>query len=53
MRQGHRAFPHAESIIPGWYRGLQQVAQKWTQPIPEWKAALNQCVMLFGERVQV
>jgi hypothetical protein len=27
------------------------VAKKWTQPIPAWKAALNQCVMLFGERV--
>ena len=25
----------------------------WTQPIPEWKAALNQFVILFGERVQV
>jgi len=28
------------------------VAQKWTQPMPAWKAALNQCVMLGGERVQ-
>ena len=33
--------------------GLQHVAKKWTQPIPEWKAALNQFVILFGERVQV
>jgi hypothetical protein len=33
--------------------GLQQVANKWTPPIPEWKAALNPCVILFGERVQV
>ena len=35
------------------YMGLQRVAKKWTQPIPEWKAALNQFVILFGERAQV
>ena len=35
------------------YMGLQHIARKWTQPIPEWKAALNQFVILFGERVQV
>jgi putative transposase len=35
------------------YMGLQHVAKKWTQPIREWKAALNQLVMLFGERVPV
>jgi hypothetical protein len=33
--------------------GLHHVAKQWTQPIPAWKAALKQCVMLFGERVQV
>jgi hypothetical protein len=33
--------------------GLQHIAKKWTQPMPEWQAALKQFVMLFGERVQV
>jgi putative transposase len=33
--------------------GYATVAKKWTKPIPEWKAALNQFVILFGERVQV
>ena len=51
--QGRSAFPHDESILQGWYMGLQHVARKRTQPIPEWKAALNQFVILFGERVQV
>jgi transposase-like protein len=51
--KGRRAFPNDESIIKVVYMGLQHVAKKWTQPIPEWKAALNQFVMLFGERVQV
>ncbi len=51
--KGRGAFPNDESIIKLLYMGLQHVAKKWTQPIPEWKAALNQFVMLFGERVQV
>jgi len=51
--KGRSAFPNDESIIKVLSMGLQHVAKKWTQPIPEWKAALNQFVMLFGERVQV
>ena len=51
--KGPNAFPNDESIIKVLYMGLQHVAKKWTQPILEWKAALNQFVMLFGERVQV
>jgi transposase-like protein len=51
--KGRSAFPHDEAIMKVLYRGLQHVAKRWTQPIPEWKAALNQFVLLFGERVQV
>jgi len=51
--KGRSAFPNDESIIKVLYMGLQHVAKKWTQPIPEWKAALNQFVILFGERVPV
>src|SRR5215813_4974758 len=51
--KGRSAFPNDESIIKVLYMGLQHVAKKWTQPIPEWKAALKQFVLLFGERVQV
>jgi hypothetical protein len=51
--KGRSAFPNDEAIVKLLYMGLQHVAKKWTQPIPEWKAALNQFVILFGERVQV
>ena len=51
--KGRSAFPNDESITKVLYMGLQHVAKKWTQPIPEWKAALNQFVILFGERVQM
>lgn len=49
--KGRGAFPNDESIVKLLYMGLQRVAKKWTQPIREWKAALNQFVILFGERV--
>src|SRR6266567_2214958 len=51
--KGRGVFPNDEAIVKLLYMGLQHVAKKWTQPIPEWKAALNQFVVLFGERVQV
>jgi hypothetical protein len=53
MQGAHRVggFPPDEAIVQRLSRGLQPVAKKWTQPMPEWKAALKPCVMLFGERV--
>jgi len=51
--KGRSAFPNDASSLKVLSMGLQHVAKKWTQPIPEGKAALNQFVMLFGERVQV
>jgi len=51
--KGRGAFPNDDSIVKLLYMGLQHVAKKWTQPIRDWKAALNQFVMLFGERIPV
>jgi putative transposase len=48
---GRGAFPNDEAIVQLLSMGLHHVAKQWTQPIPEWKAALHQCVILFGERV--
>ena len=45
------AFPSDESIFKVLYLGLKRVARKWTLPIQNWKAALNQFVIMFGERV--
>jgi transposase-like protein len=45
------AFPNDESISKLLYLGLNRVAKKWTMPIRNWKAALNQFVIMFGDRV--
>ena len=49
--KGRDVFPNDEAIVKLLYMGLQHVAKKWTQSIADWKAARNQFVMLFGERV--
>lgn len=46
-------FPNDESLGKVLDLALQQVAKKWTRPIRAWKAALNQFVILCGERVPV
>ena len=53
MLKGRSAVPNVEAILKVLYMGLQHVAKKWTQPIRDWKAALNQFVILFGDRVQM
>ena len=47
------AFPNDEAILKVLYLGLQRIAKKWTMPIPDWKRALNQFAILFGNRVSL
>ena len=47
------AFPNDDSIIKILYLAIERAARKWTMPIRNWKAALNQFVIIFGDRVPV
>ena len=44
------AFPSDESIMKIFYLALNNVAKKWTMPIRDWRPALNQFVMIYGDR---
>ena len=46
-------FPNDASLGKVVYLALQQVAKQWTRPVRDWKAALNQFVILCGDRVPV
>lgn len=46
-------FPNDESIVKLLYVALQNIAKQWARPMRDWKAALNQFIILFGERVPV
>jgi transposase-like protein len=45
------SFPTDDSIFKILYLALNRIAKKWTMPIPNWKSALNQFAILFGDRV--
>ena len=51
--KGRGAFPHDEAIRKLLFLGLRNVAKKWTMPVRDWKAALNQFIILYGDRVPV
>jgi len=47
------SFPNDEAILKVLYLGIKRIAKKWTMPIHDWKQALNQFVILFGDRVKL
>ena len=47
------AFPNDASIMKLLYLALSNAAKKWTLPIRDWKAALNQFMIRFGKRMPV
>ena len=52
-RKARGVFPNDESIMKLLYLALHYVAKRWPRPIWDWKAALHQLVILFGEREPV
>ena len=50
---GVSAFPNDEAIFKLLWLGLREASKKWKRPIRDWKAALNQFVILYGDRVPI
>lgn len=46
-----RAFPNDEAATKLMFLSLQNIAKKWTRPVKDWKAALNQFAIMFEDRV--
>jgi putative transposase len=49
--QKRSAFPTDESIFKVLYLALTKAEKKWTMPIRDWGAALNQLSLIFGDRI--
>jgi putative transposase len=47
------AFSNDDSIGKILFLAINRVVKKWTMPIRDWRSALNQLVILFGDRVSV
>jgi len=45
------SFPSDEAMFKLLYLALSNISKKWTMPIKEWKAALNQFSIMFEERL--
>jgi putative transposase len=45
------SFPSDEAALKLIYLGLQNLSQKWTMPVKDWRAALNQFAILFEGRL--
>jgi transposase-like protein len=44
-------FPNDEAVFKLMYLALRNISKRWTMPIPNWSAALNQFAILFDGRV--
>lgn len=45
------SFPNDEAMFKLLYLALNNIAKKWTMPIRDWRAALTQFAILFGDRI--
>lgn len=49
----HKIFPNDNAALKVIFLATEQAAKKWTMPIRDWKAAVNQFMILFPDRMQV
>src|SRR5262245_16850294 len=49
--KGRSAFPNDDAVYRLIYLGLEQISRKWTMPIKNWKAALEQFAILYEDRL--
>ncbi len=45
------SFPNDESLIKLFYLALQNISEKWSMPLRDWKPALNRFTMQFEDRM--
>jgi len=45
------SFPNDDALKKLLYLGLQNASKKWTMPIRDWVSAINQFLILYGDRV--
>ena len=45
------SFPNDEAAIKLLYLSLKNIQKKWTMPAREWRKALNQFAILYGDRM--
>lgn len=49
--RNRKQYPNRDSALKLIYLAIHEASRRWTQPIPNWKAALNHFAILFEERM--
>ncbi len=49
--KNRQSFPTADAAMKLMFMALRNISTKWTMPIRDWGAALNQFAILYGDRV--
>jgi len=50
--KSHKLFPDDRSALKVVYLSIMNASKNWTMPIQNWKPALNQLIIRFGERLE-
>ena len=48
-----RSFPNDEAVLKLLYLALRNIANRWTMPIHDWKAALNRFAIIYEDRMPI
>ncbi len=51
--KGRGAFPNEDAVRKVLYLALRKASEKWTMPLRNWSEALNQFIILYGDRMPV
>lgn len=51
LAKARSVFPNDDALIKLFYLVLRNISLKWTIPIKDWKPALNQFTIRFGDRI--
>ena len=49
----HGAFPNDDAILKVMWLALDRITRKWTMPLQNWKAALNQMYLVYSGRFEL
>lgn len=47
------SFPNDDALKKMLYLALNNIEKKWTMPLRDWSGAMNQFLILFGDRVHL
>ncbi|HHR6132379.1 TPA: transposase, partial [Providencia alcalifaciens] len=51
VTKSRRVFPTDESVLKLLYLALYNISLKWTMPIQNWKPAMTQFMLMYGNRI--